>query len=338
MLAYYETLLDNPQQLMLWGVFILGLCLGAILQWSQLCLLRALIHAKQGKLLKLKAFALAMATALLSTQLVAWLHQINLAESHYAQSSPALPLIFLGGLLFGTGMALANACTGRNLVLLASGNLRSLVTLLCVALGAGIAMSGLLATTRVALENLTRVELPVNQLPMLIGLLAALALIAYALFGTTLWRSPRDLFGAILIGLLVAFGWYLTGVVGYDEFEPVRLASITFIAPILETQQYMLLSTGSRLSLGIVLVIGVFLGAFLRALFSREFHWQTFESTQQMKRSLVGGLFMGIGGVLALGCSYGQLLSGFSTLAIASLVAIFGILLGGWLTIKLTHQ
>lgn len=335
---FYEALLDAPQQLMLWGTLVTGLLLGALLQWSRLCLLRGLVHVRQGDSQKLKAFSLAMAAALLSSQLLAWLTGIDLAASIYVQGNPALPAILLGGVLFGCGMALSNACTGRSLILAAGGNLRSLVCLLSVAIGAGLALSGLLAEWRVWLENLIRFSLPMQRLPLGLGLLLAAGLLVYALRGQQLWHSKPDLIGSLLVGVLVSAGWWLTGVVGADVFEPMPLLSISFIASVFETQQYLLLSTGSKLSFGIVLVFGVLAGALLRALLSGEFAWEGFDSTGRLKRSLAGGLLMGVGGVLSLGCTYGQALSGFSTLAITSLVAIAGILSGAWLTLKVLQK
>ncbi len=335
-MQWLDALLDAPQQLMLCGTLLCGLLLGALLQWSRFCLLRGLLHARQQQPAQLQAFALAMAVALLASQFLAWWLDIDLSASVYVQNNPALPVLFVGGLLFGCGMVLANACGARSLVLCASGNLRSLVTLLTLALGAGMAMSGVLAEWRVALENLSRFNLPRASLPLPIGLLLAAVLLACALRGKQLWQSSRYWLGAPLIGLLIAAGWWLSGVVGADEFEPVPLVSLSFIAPLLESQQYLLLSTGTRLSFGIVLVAGVFAGALLRALIGRDFQWQYFETPAKLRHSLLGGLLMGIGGVLALGCTFGQLLSGFSTLAIGSLAAIAGILCGAWLCICYT--
>jgi len=47
-----------------------------------------------------------------------------------------------------------------------------------------------------------------------------------------------------------------------------------------------------------------------------------------MQRSIIGAVLMGVGGVLSLGCTLGQGVSGFSTLAISSLAALLGILIG----------
>jgi uncharacterized membrane protein YedE/YeeE len=157
-----------------------------------------------------------------------------------------------------------------------------------------------------------------------------------------LWRCPawratpsQWLVGAA-IGALIPAGWWITGVLGADDFDPVRLASLTFVAPVVDTQQYMQLATGMRLDFGIVVIMGVFGSALLSALWRRDFHWQGFDSLAQLQRSIGGGLLMGIGGVLALGCSIGQGLSGLSTLAPGSLVVLFSILAGIWLRLQLS--
>ena len=134
--------------------------------------------------------------------------------------------------------------------------------------------------------------------------------------------------GGAAIGLLVAAGWYATGVPGFDDFEPAPLASLTFVAPVGETIQYAMLATGMRPSFGVAVVAGVFAGAFVTALATRTARLEGFASPQAMLRSMAGGALMGVGGALALGCSIGQGLTGLSTLAPASFVAAGGILAG----------
>jgi hypothetical protein len=70
-----------------------------------------------------------------------------------------VPGVLLGGLLFGCGMALARACGARALVLLAGGNLRALVTLLCLGLAAQATLTGVLAPLRQWLQGLGPVTL-----------------------------------------------------------------------------------------------------------------------------------------------------------------------------------
>src|SRR5690606_21693728 len=277
-----------------------------------------------------------------ATQALAVWADIDLNRSLYRQGSPALPLIFGGGLLFGIGMTLANACAARSLVLLGTGNLRSLAVLLVLGISAYMTLSGVLAPLRVALEQELRVGLPANSLP---GLLAptgltddvasalvagalGLALAVFCLGHRPFRQSPRHWLGAVLIGLLVSAGWGITGVLGADDFEPVRLASLTFVAPVGESLQYLMLSTGRTLSFAVVTVAGVLLGSLLRALLAGEFQWQSYGSPRQMGRSGPGAAVLGIGGVLALGRALGQGLTGASTLALTSLLALLGIVLG----------
>lgn len=327
----------------LWAGALLGLAYGALAQWSRFCLLRGLLQqwsGQDGRLLR--AFALALAVAVPATQALAAWAGIDLNQSLYRQGNAALPLILLGGVLFGVGMTLANACAARSLVLLGTGNLRSLTVLLVLGVSAYMTLSGVLAPLRVALDQSLRVALPSGSLPGLLGAAGvaqppatwlvtaalSLALLAFSLGHRPLRQSPRHWLGGLLIGLLIAAGWWITGVLGADDFEPVRLTSLTFVAPVGESLQYLMLSTGSTLSFAVVTVGGVLVGSFLRALLVGEFRWQGYESPGQMGRSLCGAALMGVGGVLSLGCTLGQGLTGFSTLAVTSPVALAGIVLG----------
>ena len=79
-----------------------------------------------------------------------------------------------------------------------------------------------------------------------------------------------------------------------------------------------MLSTGSTLNFGIVTVVGVFAGSLVTALATGRFHLEGYRSPRHMLRSAGGAALMGAGGVMAFGCSVGQGLTGFSTLALAS--------------------
>jgi uncharacterized membrane protein YedE/YeeE len=89
-----------------------------------------------------------------------------------------------------------------------------------------------------------------------------------------------------------------------------------------------MLSTGLTMNFGIALVPGVVLGSFVTALATRRFHLETYNSPRHMLRSVSGAALMGSGGAMAYGCSVGQGLTGLSTLALASFVAITGIVVG----------
>ena len=129
-------------------------------------------------------------------------------------------------------------------------------------------------------------------------------------------------------GLLVSAGWFATGYLGADDFDPAPVTSLTFIAPVADTVQYVMLSTGLTLNFGIAMVAGVFTGSLVTALITRRFRLEGYTSPRHMLRSIAGAALMGSGGAMALGCSIGQGLTGISTLAFASFVAAGGILTG----------
>ncbi len=52
------------------------------------------------------------------------------------------------------------------------------------------------------------------------------------------------------------------------------------------------------------------------------------------RRQLIGALLMGVGGVVALGCTVGQGLSGLSTLSLGSFIALASIMGGAVLALR----
>lgn len=352
---------EQRQAWVLGATAAMGLAYGVFAQGSRFCFLRAVQAAftRTGHA-PLRLFAVAMATALIGSQWLSLAADVDLRQSLYAPARISLVMVALGGVLFGYGMALANACGARSLVLLGSGNLRSLVTLLCLAVGASATLTGVLAPLRIRLTEATPTPLPATTLPdLLTGLLpvagaaaqwGSVAVLVVGLLGWAFTRrdkaeaapaaSPssqssvapwRTLLPGVLIGLLVPLGWWITGRLGADDFEPMPLASITFVAPVAQALQYLQLSTGVALGQGAVLCAGVLAGAWASALLRREFQWQGFTSAAQTGRSMAGGVLMGVGGVLALGCTIGQGLTGFSTLALSTYPALAGIVAGTWL-------
>ena len=178
-------------------------------------------------------------------------------------------------------MALARQCGARALVLLAGGNLRALVALLCLGLAAQATLTGVLAPVRQWLQGWGVVQLEHAALPQWLaaqGLPAgaatlgaaavpALALLAYAL------RQARGngmaLLCAAAIGALVAAGWWITAQVGADPFEPAPLTSLSFIGPVAEGLLYLQLAVGREFSLGPAIVAGTLTGACATARLTR---------------------------------------------------------------------
>jgi uncharacterized membrane protein YedE/YeeE len=322
---------------------LIGLVYGAVGLLSGFCLMSSLRGWwAQGDSRLVRTYALAMGVAVAATQLLAMRQVVDLGKSIYLQPTFSAPLMFVGGILFGYGMVLSNGCGSRALVLLGRGNLRSLVVVIVLGIAAGVTLKGLIAPGRIALLQWTQITAGATSMPALIAKLGvsetsarslaapiiSAALIIFAFSHAPFQRAWGQIAAGLIVGLLVAAGWYATGYLGADEFNPAPVTSLAFIAPIADTLQYLLLSTGLTLNFGIVTVAGVFAGSLVTALATQRFHWEGYSSPQHMLRSVAGAVLMGVGGAAALGCSVGQGLTGLSTLALASFVAVAGIFLG----------
>ncbi len=338
-----------------WAGFAIGLIFGAVGQRIEFCLTGGLREWwGEGRPRRAAAFVLAVAVAIAGTQLVAGLGLVDLGESLYLQAGFSWLLIPLGGVLFGCGMMLARGCGSRALVLLGDGNLRSLVVLLCLGISAYVALTGLLAPLRLSVAEATTVtpELTAPSIPGLLesaglgpgiaralpAILLAAGLAAFALVRLGLFQTPRDAGGAVIIGTLVPAGWVATGYFGADDFDPVRVESLTFVAPVGDAIQYLMFSTGTQLAFGVTVVAGVLAGSIAASVLSRSFELRGFESPGHMLRAIGGGVLMGVGGALAIGCSIGQGLSGLSTLALPSFMAATGIFVGAFAALRLAKQ
>jgi len=100
---------------------------------------------------------------------------------------------------------------------------------------------------------------------------------------------------------------------------------------------YLMTFTGSTINFGIAAVFGIIAGSFLYAVLSGNFHIETFSSRGDMVNHIIGGVLMGFGGVIALGCTIGQGVTGMSTLALGAVITLTMIIFGAALTMKLQY-
>ncbi len=336
----------EPATLLLLGGLLLGLLAGALLQASHFCIMGAIAdRVLFGSARRLKVWWLAIATALLGTQALAVAGLVPLEASGHLSGGIVWGPALLGGLLFGFGMVLTGGCASRSLVRAASGSLKALVVLLVMGVAAWTTQLGLLAPLHGALRAAGTLEvggpggaalwrplaalagLPAGaaRLALALALVLALALPAFA--DRRLRARPQELATGLGLGLLVTAGWLLTGHLAADPFGPPTAASLSYVAPV--GQSLLLLMTGSAPGgLGPGLVAGTAAGALVVALTTGGFRLEGFASTGDLGRHLVGAVLMGTGGVLAMGCTIGQGLSGLSTLAATSLLATLAIVAG----------
>ena len=150
------------------------------------------------------------------------------------------------------------------------------------------------------------------------------AIVAGAAFLFAIFSRARlsHLAMAAAIGLLVPLGWIGTGFVLLDDFDPIPAASMGFTGPMADTLFWAVAATSIPAGFGTGLAAGVLLGSLAAALASGEFRWQSLESPRQTGRYLAGAVMMGVGGVLAGGCTVGAGLSGVSTASLAALLAL----------------
>lgn len=324
--------LTAPQATVWFGGF-LGLAFGALAQRSRFCLRRGLVGDVAERRAALAVWLLALAVALAGVQLGVARGLIGFSDHRFMAQDLPWVAIAVGGLLFGAGMVLTRGCVSRLTVLTASGNLRALTVLAVFAITAHATLKGVLAPVRTSLGAVT-VDAGITTLPGNPLIWAALGLIGAVALARRARLSRPLLAGAVLIGALVPLGWVGTGLVLFDEFDPVAMESLSFTSPWSETLFFTVASTSIPASFGTGLIGGVLLGAFAAALRFGEFRWQSFATPRETGRYLAGGALMGVGGVLAGGCTVGAGLSGVPTLALSALLALAVIALGAVLTAR----
>ena len=329
---------------------VTGACVGFTARRARLCTLGAIESAVVGgDWRRLKIFGLALAIALLGTQALILAGLFDETRTTYLPTQIAWLSILLGATMFGLGMALVGTCAFGCLVRLGGGDLRSLVTLIVFSAVALTALRGALSGVR--LDWLEQIAWPMpNAAPgSLIDLasrfagfdmraLAALAigggLLTIAALDKRLRHSPRLWLAGLVLGAGVVLGWAATGVL-VDAFSPQRPQSLTFVAPVARGLHALILGTGGWLEFSVMSAPGVALGSALAAWSNAEFRWEAFDDHQEMRRHLTGAVLMGLGGVLAGGCTIGQGLSAGSLLAMSWPLALVSMIGGAWLGLVL---
>jgi uncharacterized membrane protein YedE/YeeE len=340
------------------GGFAVGLVFGGVVQVTNFCTMGGisdLVLMGDGR--RFRAWLLAIAVAIIGTQALYFGGVIDINKSIYLTPNLGWLGAIIGGAMFGFGMTQTGGCASKTLVRLGSGNLKSLIVMVVLGIFAYMTLRGLLALPRLRIET-TNIDLTARGLHnQNLGEMAGMALgipAAYARAGVAaamallllvicfkdanFRRSAPNIIAGVVIGLTAVGGWLVTGVLGADDFNPTALGSITFVAPAGESLQYLMTYTGSTLNFGIAVVGGVITGGFLMAVATGTFTIETFTDRGDLARHLGGAMLMGAGGVMALGCTIGQGITGMSTLAFGSLIAWLSILGGGYLGIRYLEE
>lgn len=349
MTALLALVSANPDAALTAGGLLIGLLFGALASATNFCTMGAISDWQSaGSTGRLGAVALAAATAIIGAQLLDAAGVTDLSKSVYL--NPRLNWLggIAGGLLFGGGMVYAGGCPSRSLVRAGSGDLRAIVSLIVLAIAAYATISGVFGSLRVGLDGATALDVKrfgaaTQSLTDLTGLtrvvaaaLVASPLLLFAIARGGVLSEPGNLVAGLGVGLLAVGGWLLTGL-AHDEFaaSPVPPASLSFVRPVADAIDWIERSTALGLpGFGAASVFGVLIGAFMASAMTGRLNVAAFADQDDLKRHILGAAAMGIGGVLALGCSIGQGITGLSTLSVQSILAAAAIFAGAVLGLK----
>ena len=358
----------NPAQLVpyvAWGAFALAFVFGAVANKTDFCTMGAVSDwVNMGHTGRMRMWLLAIGVAILGANALHLAGAIDLSKSIYPGPNFTWLSYIVGGFLFGVGMTLGSGCGSKTLIRIGGGNLKSVVVFIVTGIVAYMTLRGILGAFRVGVLEQASLTLAGGQdLPSLLSrlgggdkktwvvALSALAgggLIAYA-YSSKDFRSTFDYtLGGVVTGLVVVGGWYVSGHIGHVAEDPQtlqeafvatntgRMEAFSFVAPLAFSLEYLMLWTDkSRIvTFGIASAAGVILGSLAYALASRKFRWEGFRDAEDTAYHLVGAALMGFGGITALGCTIGQGISGFSTLALGSIITFLAIVAGAAATMK----
>jgi len=323
----------------LFGV-LTGVVFGVAAQRSRFCLRAAVVEFARGEMRdKVSVWLLTFSTALVWVQGAQLLGVFDASNARMMAVPGSWSGAIVGGLMFGAGMVLANGCSGRLLVMAATGNLRSVISGLIFAVVAQMSLVGVLSPLRDRIAALWVTSggrnmdlLAAAHLPRGAGLVIGLAIALVALELSRRNRiGVRRLVFASGVGFAVALGWVLTYALANVAFEPVQIESATFTGPSAHTLMFFL-DRDAVLEFDVGLVPGVFLGAFLAAAWARELKVQGFDGPTPLRNAMIGAALMGFGGMLAGGCAIGAGVTGGSIFVGTAWLALFCMWIGGMTT------
>lgn len=353
-----EINVSSIQSTVLWATFAVGLAFGAISHRSHFCTMGAVADVVNfGDWNRMRMWLVAIAIATLGLQGMSLGGYANLNDTIYLGTQWSWLSGILGGLLFGAGMVLASGCGSKTLIRLGAGNLKALVVFVIMGITAYMTLRGVFGVFRATFLDPVRVEFntspyipellanlltsePAN-LTQILAIALPLLLLLAAMANKSAWNKEVIL-GGTGVGLTIVAAWWVIFQMAYipehpDTLEAAYLGSyanraegFSFVAPYAYTLEWlMFFSDITRvLTVGVVACFGVILGSTASALTDKSFRWESFNGVEDTANHTVGAVLMGVGGVLALGCTVGQGLSGVSTLSLASFVALGSIVVG----------
>jgi uncharacterized protein len=362
----------NVHQQVLALVFLVALIMGAVAHKTRFCTMGAVSDwLNIGDTGRMRSWLLSMAVAIAGVLVLQMTGKASIPVDTfppYRTANFAWLRYLLGGLMFGIGMTLGSGCGSKTLIRVGGGNIKSIVVLIAAAVCAylmvwtdfyAVAFNSWIAPTNLNLaQHGIRTQALGDVLAgmsgggdgarwnLWLGWIVAGAIAAFVFASRDFRASFDNILGGLVVGLAVVAGWYITaGALGQEwkEFAEmsaappsrVEVQSYTFISPMADSLHYLTAPGNfSLINFGIMAFIGVVAGSALYAAFSRSFRVEWFANRGDFFNHVLGGALMGIGGVLAMGCTVGQAITGVSTLALGSLLTFGSIVAGSAATMK----
>ena len=359
--------MENPDTLKILVpclAFALAFVFGATAQRCNFCTMGAITDVVNfGDWRRMRMWLLAIAVAIAGAGALQAFGLVDFAKTVYTNAKVPWASHLVGGFLIGFGMTLASGCGSKTLIRIGAGNLKSLVVLAFLAIAAYMTLKGAFAPWRVNGLDPLRLDVgaATSDLPTLattwglgatarlwVPLLVALGVAAFVFASRDFRTTPELIVGGLIVGAVIVGGWYVSGHLGYLAEDPAtleekfiatnsgRMESYSFVAPVAYLLELLVLWTDRSLALtfGIAGVLGMVAGAAAMAVATRTFRWEGFGSVEDVANHIAGAIFMGFGGVTALGCTIGQGLTGISTLAVGSILTLFAIVVGCVVAVK----
>lgn len=326
-----------------------GVVLGLAARIGRFCTLGAIEDALYGSTRdRILMWPLAIGVAIAATAILTATGSASVETSAYLRFEFSATASLAGGLMFGIGMALAGNCGFGALARVGGGDIRSLLIVLAIGISAYMTAIGPLAEIRMALFPRHEVANPaasaltgwiagwsgIAALDVALAIAIALVAVAVALQDRGFAANRRAVLWSALVGLACASAWWGTSYVAATGFDVVAIESHTFTMPLGEIVLQAMGVNGRIGGFSVGSVAGVLTGAFFGACLQRQFRWEACDDPGELRRQIFGGVLMGIGGVIALGCSIGQGLSAFSVLALSAPVTTAAIVLGAVLGLR----
>lgn len=340
------TSLPEPFLVAFVGLFG-GVLLGLAARLGRFCTMGSIedfLYAQNDT--RLRMWGTAIGVGVVGTFLLSRFGMLDLGQTYYYSVAWMPVASILGGLIFGYGMALAGNCGFGALARLGGGDLRAFVIVLVMAVSAYAVLSGPLSYVRVfffpqmdptfvtpqgyahLLAKLTGVA------PSTVGIIVGLLILAFMLSSAEFRRQPKYIAWGSVVGLAIISGWAGTQWVANNGFEDLPVVSHSFSAPVGESVLFIMTASGQNLTFAVGSVAGVWLGAFIGSLIKGHFRWEACEDPRELRRQIFGAALMGAGAVLALGCTVGQGITAFSTLAYSAPITFAAIFAGAAIGLK----